>query len=424
MANHSNIAARLRRTRRNIALAAVPVLLLLTAAGVGMVTDGPKHASVEHAAFGNVGESRVTGPSDGSSKDETNPGSTVSTPTTASTNSSGGRVADGTDISWSDKGSSAASSGPGSGSDENDDAHFPDVPDADEHGPDPWYPPPVGPDDLAPHPIVLDLVSPIDPELGEVGQQNADGFATDVGCGGNCIIDAKARVGGRDASFTVVTNTAARIWVVIDGAIGVKDSGITRTKHWEVDFDGLAPDTTYHVTLVAEDQFGRANHRYGQIHTKQRKVTVSFTSIHVIDDADHGKLNRGEIEFFVNVDGDWKPEAHVGKQKIRSGKSIHIDADDRTFTLTGTDRMLGLAVQGIEWDKGYCSQGTYPFNGMGGGDAGECIDYATAVGTLDLDDLTVPDPALPGAHDAYFEIETTQHYLKFEVFGTVDISYV
>ena len=85
----------------------------------------------------------------------------------------------------------------------------------------------------------------------------------------------------------------------------------------EVTFDDLTPDTLYNVVLVAEDKHGNLNHRYGQFRTLQRHVELTFTSIHaLVNDADKYKVNKGEVEWFFEVENDWIEDFHRGVAKI------------------------------------------------------------------------------------------------------------
>lgn len=353
---------------------------------------------------------------------------------TAAATERGARRADATTTTTSgeDQAAAPATDGAPAGADsesedpsggETPDDDMPDVPEDDDEDPGPWYPPNHGIDDFAPNPLVLDLVSPVDPELGPGGQQQLGGSFSGgpVQCDGKCIDSATVEPGGTTATFELRTTVPARLWVVLDSP-AVQDTGSLVTD-WEVTFDDLTPDTLYNVTLVAEDQNGNLDHRYGQFRTLERRVTVTFTSIDVVNDADKWDVNKGEIEWFFEVDGDWIESFHRGVAKIKGGRSIHL-GDDRRMVIDDADRYLELAVQGVEHDGGWCPAGIPPYADHFGGDIADCRDVATAVATLDLDDLVVDDPALPVGYDAAFMLRTRDHYLQFDVYGTIDIDYV
>ncbi|MGE3620051.1 MAG: hypothetical protein AB7L84_06270 [Acidimicrobiia bacterium] len=311
---------------------------------------------------------------------------------------------------------------PGDGEDDD----MPDVPeDGDGEDPGPWIPPTAPVDDFAPTPRVFDLVTPVDPELGPGGSQQGGGGTFSNGpvqCDGHCIEWATVTPGGRSATFRLHTSVPARLWVSTD-APAVQDS-TSRVQDWEVTFEGLEPGTLYNVVLVAEDRHGNTDHRYGQFRTLERRVEIAFTSIDVVNDADRWDVNKGEVEWFFAVGGDWIEDFHRGIAKVKSGRSIHL-GEDRRLVVEGAGRHLDLAVQGVEHDPGFCPAGIPPFADDFGGDIADCRDVATAFATIDLDDLHVDDPALPsGGHDAVFRLTTAEHYLKFDVYGTIDVDYV
>jgi len=307
------------------------------------------------------------------------------------------------------------------GSGETDEDDMPGVPDEDDEDGGPWFPPHDGPDGFAPTPLVLDLVAPVDPEVNpdlDGGPMSLSGGT--VQCDGQCIEFATVEVGGTSASFAMHTTVPARLWVSMD-APAVQNS-VARVRDWVVNFEGLTPDTLYNVVLVAEDQHGNLNHRFGQFRTLKRHAEITFTSIHVVNDADKRARNKGEVEWFFEVDGDWIEDFHRGVAKIKSGRTVNL-GDGRRIEINDSDRFVELAVQGIEHDPGKCFAGTGPFDDHRGGDMAGCRDVATAVATIDLDDLIVDDPALPAGYDGAFMLRTREHYLQFDAYGTIDVWY-
>jgi hypothetical protein len=309
---------------------------------------------------------------------------------------------------------------PGNGETLDDD--MPSVPDEDDEDPGPWFPPSHGIDDFATPPLVLDLVAPVDPEVNpdlDGGPESLSGGS--IQCDGQCIEWATVQPGGTSATFKMHTTVPARLWVSMD-APAVQDTG-SRVRDWEVTFEGLTPDTLYNVVLVAEDKHGNLNHRYGQFRTLERHAEITFTSIHVVNDADKWDINKGEVEWFFEVEGDWIDEFHRGVAKIKSGRTVNL-GDSRRVVIDDADRYVQLAVQGVEHDvQGFCSAGIPPYADHFGGDIDDCRDVATAVATIDLDDLVVDQPALPAGYDAAFMLRTREHYLQFDAYGTIDVWY-
>jgi hypothetical protein len=319
-------------------------------------------------------------------------------------------------------GPSAGGPGPEAGSGETPEDDMPEVPDEDDEDPGPWFPPNHGIDDFATPPLVLDLVAPVDPQVNpdlEGGPGSLSGGP--IQCDGQCIEWATVQPGGTSATFEMHTTVPARLWVSMD-APAVQDTG-SRVRDWEVTFEDLTPDTLYNVVLVAEDKHGNLNHRFGQFRTLERHVEITFTSIHVVNDADKWDVNKGEVEWFFEIEGDWIEAFHRGIAKIKSGRTVNL-GDSRRFVIDDADRYVQLAVQGVEHDvKGFCSAGIPPFADHFGGDIDDCRDVATAAATIDLDNLVVDQPALPAGYDAAFMLRTRDHYLQFDAYGTIDIWY-
>jgi hypothetical protein len=383
-------------------LLALLVLVLLVAGAVA-VAAGPPSSQADDAA-------EVRGASAGASDAATTATPKLDQATTTTTPE---------EASGDDPRVGAAAIDVGSGETPEDD--LPEVPDEDDDGPGPWFPPHHGVDGFATPPLVLDLVAPVDPQVNPDLEGGPTGLSGGpIQCDGQCIERATVQPGGTSATFELHTTVPARLWVAMD-APAVQDTG-SRVRDWEVTFDGLTPDTVYNVVLVAEDQHGNLNHRYGQVRTLERHVELTFTSIHVVDDADKWDVNKGEVEWFFEVDGDWIQDFHRGVAKIKSGRTVNL-GEGRRLVIDDADRFLRLAVQGWEHDGGKCFAGTGPFPDDFGGDVAGCRDVATAVDTIDLDNLAADDPALPVGYDAAFMLRTRAHYLQFDAYGTIDVWY-
>lgn len=253
------------------------------------------------------------------------------------------------------------------------------------------------------------------------------GAAVASACAEQCIVKAWVTSQGTSADIEVKTDTPALIEVeaalevphqTADGPRfhdpDVRVRSDERERVWNARLAPLFADTTYHIIVRATDVHGDSSYQQGTFRTLRRTATVTFTDIRVIDDADKGKYDRGEIEFFFAVADQWLPELHQGERKIRSGKTLDLPGRGLAFTLDDAPQWIALAVQGVEHDDGlhFCSHGFPPFEGGGGGGAGKCIDFATAETHVNLDEQA-------GA----FEFTTDDYYLKFRVRGTIDVSY-
>ncbi len=383
--------------QRRLLLALLALVLLVGSLAMAGPLGSPDDATAQDPSSSHGG-------SRGEASTTTSPSTTLATGTADSTDAPG------------------ASVDPAVGSGETPEDDMPEVPDEDDEDPGPWYPPSHGIDDFAPTPLVLDLVAAVDPQVNPDLEGGPGSFSNGpIQCDGQCIEWATVEPGGTSATFKMHTTVPARLWVSMD-APAVDDTG-SRVRDWEVTFDGLTPDTLYNVVLVAEDQHGNLNHRYGQFRTLERHVEITFTSIHVVNDADKWDINKGEVEWFFEVENDWIEDFHRGVAKIKGGRTVNL-GEGRRLVIDDADRFLQLAVQGVEHDSsGFCSAGIPPYADHFGGDIDDCRDVATASASIDLDNLVVDDPAIPAGYDAAFMLRTRDHYLQFDAYGTIDIWY-
>ena len=126
---------------------------------------------------------------------------------------------------------------------------------------------------------------------------------------------------------------------------GLGDLATATTYRFELDPDGLSPDTTYHVLVSLPGQAGQdANVVAKTFTTKRRVVTATVEWIHVSDDSDPGLARgAGEMRFGVRVAPDasklasrsfsgwtgWLSLA-TGADKVFAGGTLAAQADTRT----------------------------------------------------------------------------------------------
>jgi hypothetical protein len=171
-----------------------------------------------------------------------------------------------------------------------------------------------------------------------------------------------------------------------------------------------------------------------------RKVRITLLKLKVISDADKGSANKGEIQFEYWI-GD-QVFSGTGFHKIGSGATIDVRSSGGrpgvlgVVVANGTDPVFEMGTLGAECDwqqlkNCVLESGWFPQTG-GGEIGGGYIngDWAAAGGTFHLNSLldSAGLPAtygmdLPAGHDAYFAYSTTSHYLKFEVYGYLDVFY-
>lgn len=276
---------------------------------------------------------------------------------------------------------------------------------------------------------------------------------SNVGCSIQCVRKALfTHVGGTEATIEVETNEPAKLQVMlspdtpIEESWGLRFSFIERSvssqglvTKWTGQLGPLRPGTKYHVIVSGTDAQGRSSYQKGTVRMDDRKVRIALLKIKVIDDADKG-ANRGEI-MFEHWIGDRVfsgPDFH----KIGSGATVDVRSSDgrpgvlAVLVANGSDPMFEMGTLGAECDwqqikNCVLESGWFPQSG--GGEIGGAIgshggDYAVAGGTFHLDAL-LDSPGLPAkygmdlpaGHDAYFAYETTSHYLKFRVYGYLDV---
>jgi hypothetical protein len=155
----------------------------------------------------------------------------------------------------------------------------------------------------APPPAVAPLAPPAVPDAGPLAILNLDpadagitgyqGFGVPVpadhggpssGCASPCIDSGVAHPLGTGARVEVLTDTPARIWIVVwNESLGhtfVSDSGPgSAVTSFGADFADLASGTTYQAMAVAEDLNGYADHVYGELETLRRHVRFGLSNV-------------------------------------------------------------------------------------------------------------------------------------------------
>jgi hypothetical protein len=274
---------------------------------------------------------------------------------------------------------------------------------------------------------------------------------SNVGCSIQCVRKALfTHVGGTDATIEVETNEPAKLLVMlspdtpIQESWGPRFSFIERTvssqglvTKWTSQIGQLRPGTKYHVIVSATDAQGQSAYQTGTVRMDDRKVRLTLLKIKVISDADKGSANEGEIKFDHWI-GD---QSFFGKfRKIGSGATVGVRRIDgrpgvlAVLVANGTDPVFEMGTLGAECDwmqMKNCATETSWFPKSGGGEIGGGYttgDWAAAGGTFHLNTLldSAGLPAkygtdLPAGHDAYFAYSTTSHYLKFDVYGYLDV---
>ena len=275
---------------------------------------------------------------------------------------------------------------------------------------------------------------------------------SNVGCSIQCVRKALfTHVGGTDATIEVETNEPAKLQVMLSPDTPIQESWGPRfsfiersvssqglVTKWAGQLGQLRPGTTYHVIVSATDAQGRSAYQTGIVRMDDRKVRITLLKLKVISDADKGSANKGEIQFEHWI-GD-QVFSGTGFRKIGSGATVDVRGGDGrpgvlgVLVANGSDPVFEMGTLGAECDwqrlkNCVLESGWFPQSG-GGEIGGGYIngDWAAAGGTFHLNSLldSTGLPAtygmdLPAGHDAYFVYETTSHYLKFRVYGYLDV---
>ena len=240
----------------------------------------------------------------------------------------------------------------------------------------------------------------------------------DQSCLGTCIKDVKITPHGTFADVKVIATAKLATYELTANKPGKPVSSAMigwNTATWNTQLLTLDPGSDYQWNLTVRDESGNKQTRSGTFTTLKRQVTVSFDSIHVIDDSDD--LSEGDLRFVFNTDGAWDiPNAF--EAGIDSGDTVN---PGYTQVLVGAPDTVALGVDGLDDDcdffDGLCSMGSAPGTSMGGSNAEQ--DYAQA--WTDVNTLV----SGPGeSFSVPFSMSTNAYALKFSAAGTYSVTYI
>jgi len=111
------------------------------------------------------------------------------------------------------------------------------------------------------------------------------------------------------------------------------------------------PGIKHWYIIKATDASGQSSYRTGEVKTHNRAVTVTYSRIKVLDDADDGLRGDGEISFNFHMNGCWNGDWRSGRRSLGSGDSYspnrsHIFPQYNSAT-------LDLAVSAFESDDDF-----------------------------------------------------------------------
>jgi hypothetical protein len=111
------------------------------------------------------------------------------------------------------------------------------------------------------------------------------------------------------------------------------------------------PGIRHWYIIKATDASGQSSYRTGEVKTNNRAVTLTYSRVKVLDDADDGLRGDGEIAFRFAINSCWQGEWDSGYRSMGNGDSYH---PNRQWIFPQYHAAtLDLAVAGHESDNDF-----------------------------------------------------------------------
>jgi hypothetical protein len=236
-----------------------------------------------------------------------------------------------------------------------------------------------------------------------------------------CINSVAFTPHGTYAPFTVKTNKAAHFEMqastsapLADGSFTHVDSAtfnLSNVTQWDSKLLNLTPDTTYHYTVKATSASGQVVKKSGTFKTLRRRVEVTLTSIHMIEDSDI--LSACDCYFYLQA-GNAEP-AGTSFMYVNSGDTVNLALQTVVFPEQDT---LRIRVEADDDDYeffDFCAGAYPPFWGNG---STACYDWSSVTKFVDV--------SLSGMEDSKFDTYTltaNQGPVKFTATVKVKVDY-
>jgi hypothetical protein len=207
-------------------------------------------------------------------------------------------------------------------------------------------------------------------------------------------------------------------------------------KDGEVELRNLTPKTHYHYIIQAKDEKGQFAYQTGEFTTATRVVDIYFEKVFMIDDSDNFPSGGADMNFafFINgenVMGKSKTLPDSQEQTIHTGESWKFPLT--TFYIKDPDNKIDLRVNGRDDDgcKMYgpiaadchCDTGSVT-NPRQQNMQNPCAEYAIAMTTLNIPDVTWLDPKFGiETVNKPFTMEANNGNLKYRIFGSFFVRY-
>jgi hypothetical protein len=195
---------------------------------------------------------------------------------------------------------------------------------------------------------------------------------------------------GTYAPFTVTTTKPAHFEMQAstdapsaNGTFAHVDSAtfnLSNVTQWNSSLLTLEPNTTYYYVLKATDTNGQVIKKTGTFKTLRRRVEVTFTSLHMVDDSDV----LSACDCYVHYQAGGQPEVSSDFLYVGSGETIYPNVKFTLYPANSTNSIL-VRVSAVDDDYDppfdFCAWGFGPYWSNG---SNNCLDYSFVAKWVDV----------------------------------------
>lgn len=208
------------------------------------------------------------------------------------------------------------------------------------------------------------------------------------GCAGTlCITSVTFSPSGTYAPFTVKTSTPAHFQMqastaapLANGTFAQVDSAIfnlSNVTQWNSQLLSLEENTTYHYILKATDAGGQVAKKVGTFKTLRRRVEVTFTSIHMVEDSDI--LSACDCTFAVQAGG--AEPVTSAFMYVHSGDTIFPNI---VFKIDNPSNNILVRAHARDEDNDWSPFPCYWGDSLWSNGSGNCWDWSFAAKWVDV----------------------------------------
>ncbi len=199
----------------------------------------------------------------------------------------------------------------------------------------------------------------------------------------------------------------------------------------------LKPDTQYYYQVIAIQEWPGpdagmfkmwTSRKFGAFWTLQRKTSVVFREVHMIDDADDWGGGDGDFTFWFWVHQESPVNKAFGEGVVGSGETHDINTSVEVIGLPDNIAVTAYAYENDWYDwpapQSLCSSGLNP--GKTPPSVGENVDgdcgYETAVGSTNLT-LSPAEPFDELISGKTFSFKAKEDWMEFDIHGQYSVDY-